>query len=134
LAYSPAKGPGKGPGNGNAKKTFGKDVDPKAAQAKATGVRAKMREWRKAHPEWQGNPAAVSKKELRDYIASGIPDVIDKAFEVALDDKAPKQFEAIKMLTEQHLGRPAQAVEVSGKDGGGIVSEVRYTWAEKPEG
>ena len=118
MAYNPPKGPGKGPGNGNPAKPFGTGQDAKAASE--LGVKARMRKWREEHPEGVAKPGTVSKKQLRDYMASGMPDVIDKAFEVALDDKAPKQFDAIKMLTEQHLGRPMQAVELSGKDGGDV--------------
>lgn len=115
-----SKGPAKGAGT----------PTPKAAPfTKVTGAAAgkvsqRMRAWRKEHPEWQDKPTGPSKKDIRDYIGSGIPDVIDKAFEIAADDASTKQFDAIKMLTEQAIGRPAQAIEVGGVDGKPFSIEI----------
>lgn len=122
-------GPAKGHGNGKprAAPLNGQNSAARPRDGKGKFMAAKMRGWRETHPEWAEKPTGPSKKAIRDYISSGIPDVIDKAFTLAMDDMAPKHFDAIKMLTEQHLGRPAQAVEVSGAEGGPLqVQIVRF--------
>ena len=113
-------GPAKGAGNGNPKAPPVNGSNSRNTPRESDGkfVAAKLRKWREEHPSWQERPAGPSKKELREYVAGAMPDVIDKAIEIALDDNQPKQFEAIKMLTEQHLGKPSQALEIGGADGG----------------
>lgn len=115
-----SKGPAKGASTAKPKAAPFNSETGKAARAIAT----KMRKWRQAHPEWADKPTGPSKKDIRDYIGSGIPDVIDKAFDIALDDAHPKQFEAVKALTEQAIGRPAQAVEIGGTDGAPFRIEI----------
>ena len=99
-----------------------------ALAAKRERDRVARAEWHATHPEYNG--LSLSPKQVREYILSGLPPVIDKAFEIAHDDNHPRQMDAIKMLQEQ-AGKPAQ--EVTGKDGGAIFTEVRYTWATKAD-
>jgi hypothetical protein len=107
-------GPAKGTGSTKPRHAnFKPGAEAKAANAASQTVKQKLRAWREAHPDWEARPAGPSKKEIRDYIASAIPDVIDKAVQIALDDRAPKQFEAVNALMQQHLGRPSQAVDLT---------------------
>lgn len=112
MAFNPPKGAGKGPGNNASHRPL--DTSPEKQRERSQKgklIQAKMRAWREAHPEWQPAPEMVSRKQIRDYILSKVPDAIDKAETIAHDDHHPKQAEAIKLLVEHGIGRPPQDIE-----------------------
>lgn len=131
--HGPAKGPGHGgpaKGPGFPRELWTPEKAREMAQ-KAVVARAQKRErekqaraeWHAANPEYGG--VSLSPKQVREYIAGGIPPLIDKAFEMAHKDGDPNQFKALEMLVSQGIGKAPQ--EVTGKDGAplAIISEER---------
>lgn len=83
-----------------------------------TGIgfrKARARAWREFHPEWEGKEDQLSPKDVRGYIMSGIPDVIDAAFRIAADPKHPRQWDAIKGLVDQGIGKAPGSLDVNAK-------------------
>lgn len=124
MSHNPPRGPGKGPGNESAAKPFGTAQDAKAASDKGVAervtARERMRLWREEHPEWQAKPGAVSKKDLREYFNGIAPDAIDRIDAIVQDPEHAKHAEVILKVVEHALGRPTQAVELSGPDGDAV--------------
>ena len=123
---NPPGGPGKGPGNGSAPaKPFGSPDNDASAAGKLSGhVRRQMRDWRKEHPEWENKSSLPSTKQIRDYVMGLAPDAVDVLGNILHDAAHPKQAEVALALLQHAIGRPAQAVELSGKDGAPIEIEA----------
>ena len=96
--------------------------------------RAAREQWRRDHPEFEG-VNSLSPKQTREYLAMGLPPLLDKLLDIGLDDDHPRQIDAIKIATEQVAGRPPQAIEHSGDmkmelKGYAVAPPVAATMAE----
>ena len=125
-------GPAKGEGS---KKPRGAAFTSDNAREMQMRAAAKMREnisarqaeieqWHRDNPGFEN--AVLSPKQVRDYIRRDIQVDIDKAKEIASDNKNPRQLDAIKFLTEHGIGKPKETIELSGEDGGPVqIQEIR---------
>lgn len=83
--------------------------------------------WSASNPNAEKKPGTLSKKQINDVMLEGTPDALQAVRDVMTNDKHPKQIEAAKIWIEHAIGRPMQAVELSGKDGGPIESQIAVT-------
>ena len=77
--------------------------------------KAEMAQWHSLHPEYGG--AALSPKQQRDYIATGLPPVIDVVIADAKDREYGGRHHAQKLLFDKVIPNVPQAIELSGPDG-----------------
>lgn len=127
MSRPPAKGkgiggPAKGEGRGGKRAENWTPEQAKVMSAKAVAARqSRAEEARAAREAWKAeNPGAMSPKQYRGYIASGLKPVIDTVFDDALDLENPTRAVAQKLLIEQGIGRAPQ--EITGKDGAPLVA------------
>lgn len=137
MPRTPAKGKGIG-GPAKGSQPRGKRANnwtpeqAKAMSQKAVAARqSRAEEARAAREAWKAeNPGAMSPKQSRDYIRSGLTPVIDMVFDDALDPENPTRGVAQKILIEQGIGRAAQ--EITGKDGASLTLEMLVLGSMKP--
>ncbi len=108
-----------GKGNGNPIKQFGPDNDPHVASKKGVFVRKKMAEWRKNNPD---APLTDSerKRMIKSILREGTPDALNALHDVILDPEHKDHVTAAKTWVEHDIGRPMQAVELTGENGGAV--------------
>lgn len=78
----------------------------------------KGRPFQKGHPGGPGRPKIIA--ELRDRCLRAVNDKVIAAWESEVDAMGDDWVKASELLAAYGLGKPSQAVELTGKDGGPI--------------
>lgn len=66
-------------------------------------------------------PATIEREKAKAYIAERIGAYMPQIFETLIKKSLDGDIQAIRELFDRGFGRPVQATEITGKDGGAIV-------------
>jgi hypothetical protein len=88
------------------------------------GIASKENGKKGGRPKGTKTTVTIAREKAREYLARRVEEEIQPIANKLIEKASTGDVPAIKELFDRAWGKPAQALEVSGKDGGAIVVDV----------